>query len=434
MTTNNTTTTTKPFDVAVVGGGIAGLCLTIGLLKHKIPVTLYESAAAFGEIGAGVALGTNAVNAMESIGPDVKAGFDRVATFNQWESEKNIWFDFRRGVGHGAHSGADKNAGMGELIHSVQTPRSSAYVHRARFLDELVKLVPDSIAKFGKRLSDMENLSDGNVKLKFHDGTEAVHSAAIGCDGIKSRTRQVVLGENDPAAKAVFSGKYAYRGLIPMDQAAELLGDELARNSQMYLGYHGHVLTFPVEKGKTMNVVAFASKPNWDDPSWVVPTTKDDLRSDFAGWSLHVQSIITLMQKTDIWALFNHLPAKTYVRDRIAIIGDAAHATTPHQGSGAGMAIEDAYVLAEILGGVSSADHLHAAFKAFEQVRIERTHRLVTTSHACGQLYDFELNGVEDNVEKIAEDLRTRMDWIWNEDLEKEVAHAKAIFEKTSKL
>ncbi|KAK7545696.1 hypothetical protein IWX49DRAFT_333252 [Phyllosticta citricarpa] len=431
MATNNTT---KPFDIAVVGGGIAGLCLTIGLLKHKIPVTLYESAAAFGEIGAGVALGTNAVNAMESIGPEVKAAFQKVATYNQWESKNNIWFDYRRGVGHGAHSGADKDAGMGELIYSVKTPRPSAYVHRARFLDELVKLVPDSIAKFGKRLSDIEYLSDGNVRLKFHDGTEAVHSAAIGCDGIKSRTRQVVLGETNPAAKAVFSGKYAYRGLIPMDQAAELLGDELARNSQMYLGYHGHVLTFPVEKGKTMNVVAFASKPSWDDPSWVVSTTKDDLRNDFAGWSSHVQSIITLMQKTDIWALFNHLPAKTYVRDRIAIIGDAAHATTPHQGSGAGMAIEDAYVLAEILGGVASADHLHAAFKAYEQVRIERTHGLVTTSRACGQLYDFELNGIEDNVDKIAQDLSTRMDWIWNEDLQHEVAQAKATFEKTSKL
>ena len=163
-------------------------------------------------------------------------------------------------------------------------------------------------------------------------------------------------------------------------------------------------------------------------------TTKVDLRADFEGWSSHVHSIITLMQKTDIWALFNHLPAKTYVRDRIAIIGDAAHATTPHQGSGAGMAIEDAYVLAEILGGVKSADQIHAAFKAFEEVRIERTHNLVTTSRACGQLYDFELKGVEDDVEKIAEDLRTRMLWIWNEDLQKEVADAKAIFEKTSKL
>lgn len=62
-----------------------------------------------------------------------------------------------------------------------------------------------------------------------------------------------LLGKDDPATKPVFSGKFCYRGLIPMDEAVETLGDEVARNSQMFFGYHGHVLTFPIEKGKTMN-------------------------------------------------------------------------------------------------------------------------------------------------------------------------------------
>lgn len=240
----------RSFNVAIVGGGIAGATLAVALLKHKVPVTIYESAAQFGEIGAGVALGANAARAMELISADVKRGFDRVGTFNLSTNKKNVWFDFRRGVGaKGGHANEDQ----GRLITTVETPSGSAYVHRADFLDELVKLIPQSVTHFGKRLQDIETLSDCNVKLLFTDGTSAVHSAVIGCDGIKSRTRQVILGDNDPAAHAVFSGKYAYRGLIPMDKAAALLGDELARNSQMYLGYHGHVLTFPIKHGDIMN-------------------------------------------------------------------------------------------------------------------------------------------------------------------------------------
>lgn len=111
-----------------------------------------------------------------------------------------------------------------------------------QFLEELVKLVPDEVAHFGKRLEDVQDHGD-YVVLKFQDGTTAEHSAVIGCDGVKSRTRQIVLGPDHPAASATFSGVYAYRGLIPMDQAAELLGDELARNAQMYFGHGGHVTT-----------------------------------------------------------------------------------------------------------------------------------------------------------------------------------------------
>jgi hypothetical protein len=57
---------------------------------------------------------------------------------------------------------------------------------------------------------------------------------SIGCDGVKSQVRRLLLGETDPAARAQFTGKYAYRGLIQMDKAVGLLGDELVRNSQMY--------------------------------------------------------------------------------------------------------------------------------------------------------------------------------------------------------
>ena len=92
----------------------------------------------------------------------------------------------------------------------------------------------------------------GEAVLHFADGTMARHTAVLGCDGIKSRTRAIVLGDSD-AASAVFSSKYAYRGLILMAKAIEIMGDVDPNKSQLFLGYHGHVLTFPIAHATLLN-------------------------------------------------------------------------------------------------------------------------------------------------------------------------------------
>ncbi|ODN78458.1 salicylate 1-monooxygenase [Cryptococcus amylolentus CBS 6039] len=411
----------RNFDIAVVGGGIAGLTLIISLLRSGIKATLYESAHAFGEIGAGVSFGANAVRAMRLIDPRIEEGFNRRVTVNQWESKERTWFDFREGQ---YKPGKDKGNDS-ESFATIHADVGQTSVHRAHFLDEMVDLVPEGVAKFHKRLVGAVEHQEDGVTLKFQDGTEAQHSAVIGCDGIKSELRNVILGDDAPTAHAVFSGKYAHRGLIPMEKARELLGDELAQNAQMYTGYHGHVLTFPIEKGDIMNVVAFSSKKKWDDDRWVVHTTKEDMYADFEGWSDHVKSILTLMENPDIWALFNHLPAPTYHKGLMCIIGDAAHATTPHQGSGAGMAIEDSYIMGGLLAEVFDKKDLPAAFQAFDVVRRPRTQKVVTTSYEAGQLYEYELPGVEDDLAKIKDNLEARMAWIWSEDLPRELEIAR---------
>lgn len=418
----------KSWDIAVVGGGIAGLTLTIALLHKGLTVTLYEAAHKFGEIGAGVSFGPNACRAMALIDPAIKEGFDRRATYNQSPEKADFWFDMRWGMGK---NGDDSR--VGKLITQVSCPpnEAKASVHRAHFLDEMVKLVPESVSKFGKRLEDAWNVEDG-VMLKFADGTEAKHSAVVACDGIKSRARQVILGKDNPSSHAVFTGKYCYRGLIPMDQAKELLGAELASNSQMYFGEHGHMLTFPVEKGKTMNVVAFHSQDKWEDDQWVIHAKKEDMFKDYEAWGKQVKDILSLMQKPDIWALFNHPPADTYYKGRICLLGDSAHASTPHQGAGAGMAIEDAYVMANLLAQVDDTKDIERAFKSYDYIRRPRTQKLVTTSKEAGQLYDLELVG--DDEEKLKQILNSRMDWIWKEDLQGELKEAQKVYQENSKL
>lgn len=432
FTMASTASSSKPFNLAIVGGGISGLTLAITLLRYDVPITVYEAAASFSEIGAGVAFGPNAGRAMELMSPKIYNAFLKCKTGNIWEAQQNSWFSIRVGDARKADKDGYVREGkkVGDKLFDIPLPSTGGRggVYRAHFLDELVKEIPEGVAKFDKRLVDLKDAEDGSgdMVLHFADGTTAQHSAIIGCDGIKSKARTWLLGKDDPAANAVFSGKYAYRGLIPMDEAVELLGAEVAQNSQIFLGYHGHLLTFPIEHGKTMNVVAFNSRETWDKDKWVVTTSKEDMDRDFAEWGPHVQKIVGAMQKPDVWALFMHPPCSTYTKGRVCLLGDAAHATTPHQGAGAGMCIEDSFILANLIKEANGVDDVERAFRVFDQVRRERSQKNVTTSYEAGQLYDFELHG--DDLDKIEESFLSRMGWIWNVDLEQQLQEAKKIF------
>jgi salicylate hydroxylase len=149
------------------------------------------------------------------------------------------------------------------------------------------------------------------------------------------------------------------------------------------------------------------------------------MEADFASWGTHVHKIVGAMQKPDIWALFEHPPCDTYTKGRVCLTGDAAHATTPHQGAGAGMCIEDSYILANLVKEANNVEELEKAFKAFDQVRRKRTQKNVKTSHEAGTMYDFELLG--DDIEKIEESFMTRMRWIWDIDLKAQLEEGRKI-------
>jgi salicylate hydroxylase len=217
-------------SIAIVGGGIAGLTLTVALLTKcpHIKVTLYESAAAFGEIGAGVGFSPVMVRTMGMIDPRIEAAFIKCNKGNV-NPDPPVWFTAR--VGDKRKKGVE----LGEESFTIPAREGpNGGVHRAQFLDELVKLVPEGVAQFKKRLRDITEATDGSgdAILHFADGSTAQHSAVLGCDGIKSRVRQIVLGDV-PEAQAVFSGKYAYRGIFPMTKAIEILGEEIPKMPQM---------------------------------------------------------------------------------------------------------------------------------------------------------------------------------------------------------
>ena len=140
------------------------------------------------------------------------------------------------------------------------------------------------------------------------------------------------------------------------------------------------------------------------------------------------------MEKPDVWALFDHPPAPTYFKGRFAILGDAAHASTPHQGAGAGQAIEDAYVMTHLLGQVNSVEDIEDAFRAFDTVRRPRSQKVVTTSRDAASLYEFEDETVGTDLDLIRRKLETRYDWIWDEVLPQQLRKAQDIMGLKSNL
>lgn len=280
----------KPFDVAIIGGGIGGIALAISLLHRGIRFHVYEAARAHAEIGAGIAFGPNSISAMQLIDPALKAVFEQLATKNEAPEEEETWINFRNGF-----NDLDEIAKV-RTTDKRKTGLSS--VHRAHFLKEIAKLVPSTSVSFGKRLSTISTRQNGTFHLLFEDGSMAEADAIIGYDGIRSRVRQLLLEKATSIEDCTFSGKYAFRGLVPMTMAKAILGDELAGNSQMYLGPGGSILTYPIDGGETMNVVAFQTKENgkWEDDDWVLPNKRDEMLAAFANWEPHVHDILKVGQ------------------------------------------------------------------------------------------------------------------------------------------
>ncbi|KAH8802592.1 hypothetical protein F5884DRAFT_823757 [Xylogone sp. PMI_703] len=421
----------KLIDIAIVGGGIGGLALSIGLQQYShIRVKIYEAASKFSEIGAGVFFGANAIRAMTLIHPAIGEAYSRISTSAGWESKKDTYFDFTLAHElHGLPTGS-------HIISPKLTPSERhSTAHRAHFVDELIKLVPNNIAEFGKRVTDISrDESRERTTMRFADGSTAEADAVIGCDGIRSVCRDFVLGKDNPLSQPMFTGKHAYRGLIPMDKAIAAIGAEKAQNRFMFLGVGGHVLVFPVAEGKTMNVVAFSTTKSgtWEG-EWIKPMKREDLDADFNGFGEECQKIFSLMENTDHWGIFDlspDIPTFSSPHLRLLLLGDSAHACAPHQGAGAGQALEDAHILSHLLGACRSSSDLLAAFVGYERVRIPRTKFVRIYGRLQGELLDMQRPDVGDDLGKLKAIIDVPIREIWNCDLEAELAKAQVVMRK----
>ena len=265
----------------------------------------------------------------------------------------------------------------------------------------------------------------------------------IGCDGIKSRVRQLLAGVDNPASYPSYTHRCAFRALVPMDQAVAMLGENRAHNQHMYIGPAKHVITFPVANQTLMNVVAFLrDSRDWPvEQGMTLPATRAELVDAFWNWGPTVRAITNLLPtQIDKWGIFDSYenPMPTYARGRVCIAGDAAHASSPHHGAGAGIGIEDALALASLMEMIQStmrnsyvpkSKALSAGFEAFNAVRRERTQWFVDSSRHVCETYEWTNPETGSDPHRCFEDIKWRSDKIWFFDREAMIGDARREFE-----
>lgn len=413
----------SPFHIAIIGAGIGGLTFAIGCRKNNVSYTLYESAAKYSTVGAGVGLGPNALNALNMIDPKLRIMYDDISSGNLTPNKDHVMFDALYAEPNFGEDRGWQPAPFGASSYD----RTSA--HRVDLLNILTSMIPPETVRFNKRVKTIVQGSNpgDKVSITFEDGETVTADAVIGSDGAKGPTRGFVLGDRWPEeVKATYSGKYVYRSIIPTADALQILGHH-AGDAESFLGKDVNFITFPISRGAYCNLVAFKFTRDqpWTHDQWTKRVTKEEMLADFDDVNVD-KRLVRLLDWADPlqWSLHHHMNTPIYYKDRICLLGDSAHATTPHQASGAGQCIEDALVLSHILGQLKSPAALTKAFEVYDSIRRPRGQKVVKTSQEAGELYSFNHHECGDDMDKIVANFRERFLWIWEHDLQADLTKA----------
>ncbi|KZT63552.1 hypothetical protein DAEQUDRAFT_680182, partial [Daedalea quercina L-15889] len=145
-----------------------------------------------------------------------------------------------------------------------------------------------------------------------------------------------------------------------------------------------------------INVVAFVTNPEGEgtkyEGAWSREASKQEIVDEYADW----ESWVVQLFNASAWVINVAPKLPTYVGERVALLGDAAHAMTPHQGSGAGQAIEDGYILASLLADPrATRETLPRVLQVYDSIRRPFSQSIVQRSRATGMLCDYILSPSE---------------------------------------
>lgn len=345
--------------IAIAGAGIGGLCAAALLVRRGFEVHVFERAAALGEIGAGLQISPNGVKVLRTLG--LGESLDRVGvrpnhlTMRDWKTGLVV---SRTGI-------------AGDFDRAYGAPYY--HVHRADLLTLLREAASGAALRTGCAVRGVDG-DDQGASLLTDAGTERF-DAVIGADGIHSAVRRALHGEQAPR----FTGNVAFRALVPADDA---LRRRVERDSTIWMGPGGHVVTYFVRSAQLLNIVAVYETDRWTDESWTQPADVAELLDCFGGWNRSLREVLARAGQINRWALYDRDPLTGWGQGRITLLGDAAHAMLPFLAQGAVMAIEDACVLAHELA--ADADTA-AALRRYESARLKRTARLQLAARAQGE-------------------------------------------------
>src|ERR1700674_2423408 len=347
----------RPLSIAIIGAGMGGLAAAAALRRVGIDVTVYEQAAQFFRLGAGIQIGCNAMKALRGLGLAARlrgqSFYPRSWNNKDWRTGE-VKFDMVFG------GAAERKFGAPYLL-----------AHRGDLHAALASAVPDECIKLGRRLVGLDETNDG-VRLTFADGTTAVADAVIGADGVHSAVKNILFG----VSPLNFTGRIAYRTTFP----AALLNRHRIDDCTKWWGEDRHIVIYYVKPDRSeVYFVTSQPEPDFRIESWSAKGDVQELRSAFEGFDRQVENVLAVCPDVHKWAIVDRDSLARWADRNVTLLGDACHPMTPYMAQGAAMAIEDAAVLSRCLEGVER-DGVANAFRRFEASRKARTARVQQTS------------------------------------------------------
>jgi salicylate hydroxylase len=353
----------KNLKVLIAGGGIGGITALLALRQRGIEAELFEQAAAFSQVGAGLQVSGNATRILRRLG--LGEALARVAyypdgrDYRAWDSGDRLYYT-PLGKKAEAHFGA---------------PYYTA--HRADLLDVLLGGVGKDGFRLGARIERFDQDADG-VTIALADGSTATGDVLIGADGIHSTVRGQMFGQELPR----YTGNVAWRGLVPAERVAHL---DVAGVTGVWMGPNRSIVQYYIAAGRTFNWIGISRSQQPARESWLAEGRIEDALAEYAGWHETIRTIIAATPKVLRQALYDREPLPDWRIGRVVLLGDAAHPMMPFYAQGAAQSIEDAYVLAGCLAAAS--DQPVDAMKRYVLLRQPRTAWMQGLSRHEEELY-----------------------------------------------
>jgi 2-polyprenyl-6-methoxyphenol hydroxylase-like FAD-dependent oxidoreductase len=357
--------TRPPLPFLIAGGGIGGLAAALVLARHGHAVTVLEQSAAFGEIGAGIQLGSNIFRMFEHLG--LTDAISQVAYFPPGMTMNDVRTGepvVRVALGDAARAAYGFPYGV---IYRAD-------LHQV-FLDAC-RAQPNVSLRTGAKVDSFAQ--DGtSVQVRLASGEEVTGAALIGADGLWSRIREAVLGDGKPRV----SGHIAYRAVLRREEVpAHLWNDDVV----LWGGEKTHLVHYPLRRGELFNLVAVFHSNKYDE-GWNTFGDTAELTERFADAVPQVRELLSKIETWKMWVLCDREPVGNWSDRHVTLLGDAAHPMLQYLAQGAGQAIEDAVVLGAALH--SEPSDIAQAFQKYQQARYLRTGRVQLTSRFYGDIY-----------------------------------------------
>lgn len=364
-------TARQPLKIAIVGGGIGGLAAANALHSSGHDVTVFEQSQQYLRVGADINLTPNAVRALDGLGTSIAAAA-RASAARPTHRISRTWDTGEETSRLAMSDEAERRYGAPQLT-----------IHRADLLAALADAFPRERVHFAKRLASLQQ-SDAGASLEFTDGTRFDgFDAVIGADGIHSAVRTALFGAESPR----FTGVVAFRAVVPTERVRQV-PDIGAFTKWWGPNPQSQIVTFPLNQGRDTFIFATTGQESWHEESWTSEGSVAELRGFYADFHPNARALLDACDSVLKTALYERDPLPNWSQGRVTLLGDASHPMLPFMAQGAGMAIEDAVVLARNLDAAQDRSQVDTALRNYESMRKERTSRIQIGSRGNNWLRD----------------------------------------------